>query len=88
MSSNDVFRQVAPPRNGGFTFVAGDGHCRFAALLGIHVYLDIENYNGTEETHPLFSDGQQLSPILRKFNPLHRRIKFQDFDTFPRPNVP
>lgn len=70
VSSDDVLVHVAPASHGRLALVADDGELLLVALLAVEIGVDVEDDDGTEVTHALLGDTQQLGTLLVELDAL------------------
>lgn len=73
VAGDDVLRHVTPTRDGGLALVADDAQDLLGVLLSGRIDVDVEHNNGTQVTHTLLGDAQQLGAVLVELDALDGR---------------
>lgn len=70
VAGDDVLGHVAPTSDGGLALVADDAQDLLGVLFGGGVDVDVEHNDGTQVTHTLLGDAQQLGAVLVELDTL------------------
>lgn len=70
VAGDDVLGHVAPAGDGGLALVADNAQHLFWVLLSSGVDVDVKHDDGTQVTHTLLGNTQQLGAVLVKFDAL------------------
>jgi hypothetical protein len=89
VASNNVLAQITPPGDCGLALCAGDPEARLLGLVReVAIVVDIENGDRTQETHPLFCNGEDFASIRTELDPLDSRREFPHLDTLSSLHIP
>lgn len=70
VARNDVLARLAPSSNGSLALVANNGETLLVGLLGVDIWVDVNDDDVAQKSHTLLGNAQQLCSILVELNAL------------------